>query len=140
MANDFIRSLPDHQRNSAAGFLQRIHIDPLLLLLLLLVVAFGLTILYSAVGQSQTLFQAQVVRLGLALLALVVAAQLPPRLYVRWAPFFYIVGVLLLAAVLQFGITVKGSQRWLEILKRRRQGSLVKIPSNCQRHRDFHQL
>ena len=115
MANDFIRSLPDHQRATAATFLQRIHIDPLLLLLLLLIVAFGLTILYSAVGRSQALFEAQVIRLALALVALVVAAQLPPRLYIRWAPFFYIGGVVLLAAVLQFGVTVKGSQRWLDI-------------------------
>lgn len=87
----------------------------MLLLLLGLIVFYGLVVLFSAVDQNQSLFQAQLLRLGLAFIGLFIAAQLPPRLYVRWAPFIYLSGVLLLVLVLLIGVTVKGSQRWLEI-------------------------
>jgi rod shape determining protein RodA len=113
--HDFIRALPGHERVLRHNGLHRIHVDPLLLLLVGLVVFFGLVVLYSAVDQNPDLFRAQLVRLGLAFVALIVAAQLPPRLYIRWAPFIYVVGVLLLLAVLLVGVKVKGSQRWLEI-------------------------
>ena len=115
MSKDFIRSLPEHERGSAKSWLHSVHIDPILLLLLGLVVFYGLVVLFSAVDQNQSLFQAQLTRLGLAFVGLFVAAQLPPRLYVRWAPFVYLFGVVLLVMVLLLGVTVKGSQRWLEI-------------------------
>ena len=86
MARDFIRSLPEHERSVASGWLNSVHIDPILLFLLLLLVGYGLVVLYSAVGQSEALFQAQLLRLGLAFVVLFVTAQLPPRLYVRWDP------------------------------------------------------
>ncbi|MEQ8690626.1 MAG: rod shape-determining protein RodA [Pseudomonadales bacterium] len=115
MARDFIRSLPEHERSVASSWLQSIHIDPILLLLLLIVVSYGLVVLYSAVDQDQSMFQAQLVRLGLAFAVLVITAQLPPRLYVRGAPIIYVVGVGLLVAVLLVGVKVKGSQRWLDL-------------------------
>ena len=115
MANDFIRSLPGHQRELSGRWLHAIHIDPLLLLLLLMVVGFGLVVLYSAVDENYALFRAQVWRLALAFAVLIVAAQLPPHIYMRWAPFVYALGVVLLVLVLFFGVVVKGSRRWLEI-------------------------
>ena len=129
MARDFVRSLPEHDRSSASSWLNSVHIDPILLFLLLLTVGYGLVVLYSAVSQSTALFQAQLLRLSLAFVALVLAAQLPPRLYVRWAPFIYIGGVALLVAVLLVGVKVKGSQRWLEIpgLVRFQPSELMKI-------------
>lgn len=129
MANDFIRSLPQHERELRGRWLHAIHIDPLLLLLLTLVVGFGLVVLYSAVNQSEALFQAQLVRIGLAFAALVIAAQLPPQIYMRWAPFIYVFGVMLLVMVLLFGVTVKGSRRWLDIpgLIRFQPSELMKI-------------
>ncbi len=115
MARDFIRSLPEHERSITSSWLQSVHIDPILLFLLLAVVGYGLVVLYSAVGQSEVLFQAQLLRLGLAFAVLVVAAQLPPRLYVSWAPIIYAGGVVLVVAVLFVGVKVKGSQRWLDL-------------------------
>ena len=115
MSRDFIRSLPGHERSVHSSWLHSIHIDPILLGILLCLIAYGLMVLYSAVDQSAALFQAQVLRIGLALLALVIAAQLPPQFYARWAPYIYILGVLLLVLVLLFGVTVKGSRRWLDI-------------------------
>lgn len=115
MAREFIHALPEHERDRQFDWLHRVHIDPLMLLLLLIVVGYGLLVLFSAVDQSETLLRAQLLRISLAFAALLVAAQLPPRIYVRWAPFIYFFGVLLLVAVLMFGVTVKGSQRWLDI-------------------------
>lgn len=129
MARDFIRSLPEHERSVASSWLQSIHIDPILLLLLSTVVGYGLVVLFSAVGQNESLFQAQLMRLALAFVALVLAAQLPPRLYVRWAPFIYVGGIVLLVLVLLVGVKVKGSQRWLDIagLVRFQPSELMKI-------------
>ena len=112
-----------------ANWLHRVHIDPLMLLLLMMVVGYGLVILFSAVGQNQSLFQAQLLRMSLAFVALVVAAQLPPQFYVRWAPFVYVLGVFLLVLVLLVGVKVKGSQRWLDIpgLIRFQPSELMKI-------------
>ena len=129
ISQDFIRSLPEHERDARGSWLRSINIDPLLLLLLLMVVGYGLVVLYSAVGQSEVLFQAQLVRITLAFVALVVAAQLPPQLYIRWAPFVYVFGVVLLVLVLLVGVKVKGSQRWLDIpgLVRFQPSELMKI-------------
>ena len=115
MANDFVRSLPTHERQQSPHWLERINIDPILLFLLMAVVLYGLVVLFSAVGGRQDMFTAQLIRIGAALAALVVAAQLPPRLYMRWAIVFYLGGVALLVMVLTMGVTVKGSQRWLDI-------------------------
>ena len=99
MAREFIHALPEHERDRQFDWLHRVHIDPLMLLLLLIVVGYGLLVLFSAVDQSETLLRAQLLRISLAFAALLVAAQLPPRIYVRWAPFIYLFGVLLLGAL-----------------------------------------
>ncbi len=51
----------------------------------------------------------------LALTALLAAAQVPFRWWFRLAPPLYLVGVLLLVAVLLFGETAKGATRWLDL-------------------------
>ncbi len=129
MSRDFIRSLPEHERSTANNWFHSVHIDPTLLMLLSILIFYGLVVLFSAVSQSGGLFEAQLVRLGLAFVALFIAAQLPPRLYVRWAPFVYLFGVVLLVLVLAVGVTVKGSQRWLDIpgLVRFQPSELMKI-------------
>lgn len=112
---DFVRTLPGGRTLSARDQLRRIHLDPLLLLLLAAVIGCGLVVLYSAVNQDTAVFANQLIRIGLALVVMVVAAQLKPGFYLRWAPLAYLLGVVLLILVLLFGVTVKGSQRWLEI-------------------------
>ena len=79
------------------------------------IVGFGLVILYSAVNRDVAVFTNQIVRMGLGLIALLFAAQLKPGFYLRWAPFIYVLGVVLLILVLLVGVKVKGSQRWLEL-------------------------
>ena len=115
MSKDFIRSLPEHERDRGVEWMRRIHLDPLLMLLLTMVIGYGLMVLYSAVDQSETLFRAQLLRMSLAFAALIIAAQMPPQIYIRWAPVVYLLGVGLLVLVLLVGVKVKGSQRWLDI-------------------------
>jgi rod shape determining protein RodA len=112
---DFVRSLPSWAGLVRQRQLYRLHLDPLLLVVLLLIVAYGLVVLYSAINRDQTVFSAQLVRMGVAVLVLLVAAQFNPRFYLRWSPALYVLGIALLLAVLLVGVKVKGSQRWLDL-------------------------
>jgi len=113
----------------ASGRLVQIHLDPLMLLALLGIIGYGLVVLYSALNDNDPLFANQIIRVSLALVAMLVAAQLQPRFYLRWAPFVYAAGVVLLILVLLIGVTVKGSQRWLDLpgLPRFQPSELMKI-------------
>jgi rod shape determining protein RodA len=114
-SRDFQRRLPGAPGTTRPGELGLFHLDPLLLFALLAVIGYGLVVLYSAVNQNERVFLSQLARLGLGLLVLLVIAQLPPRLFLRWTPLAYGAGCLLLLLVLILGVKVKGSQRWLEI-------------------------
>ena len=129
MSMDFQRQMPASKNSAESHWLYKLHLDPLLLVLVVAVLAFGLMVLFSAAGDQSRLFDAQFQRVLVAMAVLVVAAQLPPGLYFRWAPFVYVVGLLLLLLVLLVGVKVKGSQRWLEIpgLLRFQPSELMKI-------------
>lgn len=129
MSMDFQRQLPGSKNSAESHWLYKLHLDPLLLVLVVAVLAFGLMVLFSAAGDQSRLFDAQFQRVLVAMAVLVVAAQLPPGLYFRWAPFVYFLGLFLLLLVLMFGVKVKGSQRWLEIpgLLRFQPSELMKI-------------
>ena len=126
---DFVRHLPGGRAMGAGRRLVQIHLDPLLLLLLLAIVGYGLVVLYSALNGNEELFSNQAVRIGLALSVMLVAAQLEPRFYLRWSPVVYGVGLVLLVLVLLIGVKVKGSQRWLDLpgLPRFQPSELMKI-------------
>ncbi len=117
MPRDFLWSLPGAHRDlrRKEGFLTRIHLDGWLLLGLLILMGGGLVVLYSATGGNLDLTLAQASRFGLALIIMVVIAQLPPRFMRRWAPAIYFLTLLTLVAVLILGIDAKGAQRWLTL-------------------------
>ncbi|UAW99172.1 rod shape-determining protein RodA [Halopseudomonas nanhaiensis] len=96
-------------------FWQRIHIDPWLLLLILVLAAVSGFVLYSASSKSFAMLYRQAVYYAIGLTAMVVIAQFQPRFMQRWVPVAYIAGVLLLLAVLLVGTEAKGAQRWLTI-------------------------
>lgn len=110
-------------------FWSMVHVDPVLLLLLLVLVAAGLVVLFSGADQNMAVVKAQGVRMGAALVVMLVFAQLDPAVFRRWAPWLYLAGILGLAAVLLFGIGVKGAQRWLELpgLPRFQPSELMKL-------------
>ena len=90
-------------------------IDPLLCCATLAIMGYGLVALYSIIGGDQGLFRAQLMRLGLGALAMLILSQVQPGFYLRWAPFGYLLGLALLVAVPLIGVQVKGAQRWLEV-------------------------
>lgn len=113
---DFQRALSPYDNSSAVSrWYFRLHIDPILVAMLTVVIIFGLVVLRSAVDGNDALYTAQLQRMGIAYVVLIVAAQIPPHFYLRMAPLVYLIGLLFLVLVLFFGVFVKGSQRWLEV-------------------------
>ncbi|MGY2462704.1 rod shape-determining protein RodA [Vreelandella sulfidaeris] len=94
---------------------ERIHLDPWLLGLLLLLMSSGLIVLYSASGQSMDAVIAQSVRFCIALVGMVIIAQFSPSTFLRFAPLAYGVGVAMLIAVDVVGDVGMGAKRWLVI-------------------------
>lgn len=121
------------ENQSLAGpgrrFWSLVHIDPVLLLLLLALVAAGLVVLFSGADQNMAVVKAQGLRMGVALVVMLVFAQFDPAVFRRWAPWLYLAGVLSLAAVMLFGVGAKGAQRWLELpgLPRFQPSELMKL-------------
>ena len=71
----------------------------------MIVAAYGLVILYSAVEQQNAPIIAQSTKIAIAFVVMVVMAQMPPMFYLRLAPWLFLVGIGLLVAVLLFGYT-----------------------------------
>lgn len=103
------------EEQKAIGFWQKIHIDIPLLLGILSLVILGLFVVYSAGGQDIDLVTRQAVRLTVAFIVMFVIAQIPPLVYQKWAVPVFIIGLLMLVAVLLFGTMGKGAQRWLNL-------------------------
>ncbi|CAO1665204.1 MULTISPECIES: rod shape-determining protein RodA [Halomonadaceae] len=94
---------------------ERIHLDPWLLGLLLVLMGSGLIVLYSASGQSIDAVIAQSIRFCIALVVMVIIAQFSPSTFLRFAPLAYGVGVAMLVAVDVVGDVGMGAKRWLVI-------------------------
>jgi rod shape determining protein RodA len=99
----------------SSGLLAWLHIDLPLLTSLLLLAALGLAILYSAGDQEIGLVQKQLVRLCVGFFSMVILAQIHPDHLKRWSPLLYLIGILMLLAVILFGEEGKGAQRWLDL-------------------------
>ncbi|MBK8639018.1 MAG: rod shape-determining protein RodA [Chromatiaceae bacterium] len=107
---------------------QRLHLDLPLVFALLLAAGYGLLVLFSAIDQDPKRLEAQLLRLGLAFGVMILVAQIPPRLWRRLAVPLYMVGVLMLVAVLAVGEIGKGAQRWLDLgLLRFQPSELLKL-------------
>ncbi|MCP4045138.1 MAG: FtsW/RodA/SpoVE family cell cycle protein, partial [Gammaproteobacteria bacterium] len=89
-------------------------LDPVLLVLLLMIIGFGLVVLYSASGQNMAMVNRQAVRLGFGLVVMLVISQVPPRVLRVWTPWLYGIGVVMLLATWGLGVG-RGAQRWLDI-------------------------
>lgn len=114
--NDFSRTASSHQgirrENSWWSYT---HLDLSLLLMLLALCSAGLVILYSASGQDPGYVERQMARMATGFVVMAFIAQFPPRTIMRIGPWLYLLGVLLLIAVLVVGVGAKGAQRWLPL-------------------------
>lgn len=100
-------------------------VDIPFLILVLLLLAVGLTMLYSAsYAQSEydtgytistRYLQKQAVCAGLGLIAMAVLSRIPAEFWLRFAWPLYGVSIVLLLSVLLFGESVNGARRWINI-------------------------
>jgi rod shape determining protein RodA len=88
-------------------------LDPVLLVMLLLIMGFGMVVLYSASGQDMAVVNRQALRLGFGLLMMLAISQVPPRILRIWTPWIYAVGVAMLLATMAMGVG-RNTQRWLD--------------------------
>lgn len=92
-----------------------LHLDFPLLGLLLILISFGLLILYSASNTNTSMVLRQSMRLIFASLIMMVLGIIPPHKYKIWTPWIYGLGLTLLFAVMLMGKIGKGAQRWLDL-------------------------
>ncbi|PMH37488.1 rod shape-determining protein RodA [Vibrio sp. 10N.286.49.B3] len=105
----------DPSTGQSRAFFERLHIDLPLLLGIIVLMGFGLVVMYSASGQSLAMMDRQAMRMALSLVVMIGLAQIPPRTYESFAPALFGVGIILLLGVLFFGESSKGAQRWLNL-------------------------
>ena len=116
MNSNFDRTLStDDLLRRRASLLQRVHIDGILMVLLLLLAAGSLFILYSASGKSVDLVTKQASSFAIGLVGMLIIAQFDPRFMARWVPLAYLAGVGLLIAVDVMGHNAMGATRWINI-------------------------
>ena len=117
MSQDFVRQLPGSGlvTKPKTGIGDAIHLDIPMLLLLLIISAYGLLILYSALGQQIELVISQSIKMMIGLGVMLVIAQISPSVYMRLAPWIFLLGLIALVLIYFFGIEIKGSRRWLRI-------------------------
>lgn len=115
--SEYVRQMPDAvgPLTRPPGIARALHVDLPLLLLLLLLTAYGLVVLYSASGQSMDAVLRQGRYFAVAYVGMFAVAQFSPVRWSRWSPWGYLVGVLLLVAVAFAGVGAKGAQRWLDL-------------------------
>ncbi|MCC6532285.1 MAG: rod shape-determining protein RodA [Burkholderiales bacterium] len=105
-----------------------VNLDGLLLTFIAALLAIGVTVLYSASGESTVRISGQLVNIGIAFGVMWLAAKVPPNHLMRIALPAYLVGLTLLVAVALFGEITNGARRWLHVGVTRIQPSeLMKI-------------
>lgn len=117
VSRDFQRTMPGastHFRR-APSLWSYTHLDAWLLLLLLMLCGYGLFVLYSASGQDIGDVKRQAVRMGAGFFMLIFLAQVKPRTLVTLTPWLYLFVLALLVAVMLFGVSAKGAQRWIAL-------------------------
>lgn len=95
--------------------LRSLRLDGILLFLLLLLMVIGLVVLYSAAGESLVAVERQTLRILVGLAGLLFFARIPLLTLRHLAPWVFLAGTGLLVAVMLFGDTGKGAQRWLDL-------------------------
>lgn len=92
-----------------------LHLDQPLLWSLVLLSCLGLIVLYSASAQNFDMILRQILRLVVGFGLMLWLAQINLQKLLRWIPWLYLIGVVLLALVLVIGESSKGSQRWINL-------------------------
>jgi rod shape determining protein RodA len=116
MSLDTLDSSRTHRTfTGTARLLLALHLDGPLFIALCMVGAVGSIVLFSASGSSLGYLEAQLLRFALGLVAMIMLAQVPPRIIRNAAPWAYVLGLMLLLAVMLTGDIAMGAQRWLDL-------------------------
>lgn len=94
---------------------ERFHIDPPLLCALLVLLSFGLLVLYSATDGNMAEMERQIAFIALSIVVMIVVAQFDVRYMQKWVPWAYLGGLALLIAVPLIGDVGGGARRWLDL-------------------------
>lgn len=113
--HESLGSRSHHRDSGRSGWFQRLHVDPWMVLILLMLCSVGLVVLYSASGHSMPALLSQMKRMLLGLCVMWAFAQAPPELFRAAAPWLYALGTVLLGLTLLLGDHAKGAQRWLDL-------------------------
>ena len=98
MSQDFVRQLPGSGlvTHRPKGLGDVVHLDFPMLFLLLTISAYGLLILYSAVGQQIAPVISQSLKILVGIGVMVVIAQISPIFYLRLAPWIFLAALITL--------------------------------------------
>ena len=109
----------DYQLNTAMDIdrsnLSKLLIDPLLVLSLLIILGFGLFILFSASGQSINMVIRQAIYIGLGLISMLFISRLDQTVYKNLLMHLFWVGLILLFWVLIFPAEGFNADRWIDL-------------------------
>jgi len=101
-------------RRGLPGWVGWPQLDVPLLLSLLVLIAAGLFVLYSASGGDIDTVYRQGARIAFGLFVMLVLSQVPPHILRIWTPWLYVLGLTLLLATWVFG-TGRSTSRWLDL-------------------------
>jgi len=115
--SEFTRVLDGSDRDFARAQTpaERLHLDVLLLVPILAIMAMGLFVLFSASEGDWGTVNRQIRNFVVGFATLLVVAQIRLDTLQRWAPTLYLGALLLLLLVPFFGVGAKGAQRWLSL-------------------------
>ncbi len=110
--------IPLHQKQHVyrpnKSWIARLHLDPWLLLGVIALLAVSTIVVYSASDGNPHIIQNHLIRITLALILMIIFAQIPPHFMSMVTPWLFFIGILMLVTVLLFGHIGKGAQRWLD--------------------------
>lgn len=101
-SSEFIRQLPSTGAIHRTVW-QRLHVDPILFLLLLMLSGYGLFVLYSAADNHLIAMEKQGSFFALGFVVMLAVAQISQSNWRLIAPVLYALGVILVIAVALFG-------------------------------------
>ena len=104
---------------------RRHFVDWWLLIFVVLLMAYGLVVLYSAGGWI--LVKKQMIRLAIGMVVMLLLAQFKPEKLAGVTPWLYLITIVLLVAVIFFGYESKGAKRWIKIGIRFQPSELAKL-------------
>jgi len=99
----------------SARILLALHLDGPLFIGLSLIAMIGGIVVYSASSRGIEALEAQAMRFLLAVVAMIMLAQIPPRMIRTATPWVYLFGLVLLLIVMIKGDISMGAQRWLDL-------------------------